>query len=230
MTARRRDVTAAVLAYLADQAFADSGVVVLPQGARWDSRSPIVALVRVDIRGEPRPGPPVVSRGELVLDVLAAPLDQAEPGTADTARRSRAVDELVEALEHVRVPVFDMPVGATTGSLQAGISAAATSCTVVGGAAFQTGTKALLIAGERVTWTGKVDAGADATFSGLTRGTGQTAARAHQAAAPVLDDPGDQSASMELAEASDDDLGWDVAAQRTRSLVRVPFRLDHATA
>lgn len=236
MSATTRDLMAALLAHLQD-APKPAGVVVLPPGARWDTLdAPLLARPRLDIDVDTYQGDsPVTARGELVVDVLAAQVDPAAPGTLDTTRRDRAVGDVLGAFVRPfhRVPVFglaakDEGAGVVAGVLAVAIDAVATSCTITGGAAFQEDTPQLAIGGEVVTWTGKAPSGADAVFSGLTRGVAGTAARAHQAGVGVLDDPGELVASIETAEPSSSDLGWDVANQRTRSLVRVPLRVDFA--
>ena len=75
----------------------------------------------------------------------------------------------------------------------------------------------------------KTPAGADATFSGLTRGVGDTVAEAHPPDVSVADALGAAIASMELQEGEDSILGWDVAPQRMRALLRVPFRVDYVS-
>ena len=232
MTLHRRDVISAVMMWLEDADLTSSGVEVLPPNIRWPTdRFDVVATLRLEgLEDVPRG---TGARGELMLDVGAGRIDSGAPATFDAFSLPRAIGDLKAALQKANLPVFDhraadaasVAVGQTSGVLAAG----GTSVLVVGGDAFQVATKELLIGSELVSWTTKTPAGADATFSGLGRALQKTLDKAHPDGTSVRDALGNPIAFLEMGESAEDDLGWDVATQRWRALLRLPFRADFAT-
>lgn len=225
---RVRDLMGSLTAWLQFKLAGDPNVI--PGGVRFDTDAlDAYAVLSMTHTDDPGPWTSVRSgRGVIDLDVRSARTVSSSGLTREVALLETTIDKLRDALTRENVPVWDLfgfdAVPGKLGTLNGTIAAGASSVVVTGGASFDAGPKNLTIDGELIQYTTVVIGGGDsATFSGLTRGAGKTVAAAHTNGANVADALGEPVGFIRTDGFDDNLLPFDVAQQRNRAIVRVPF-------
>lgn len=231
-TPRFRDTEGGLQAAAYDRLMEKVKIVV--HGSRYDSSmfDPYTVMeVQMDVDEVPLSSVSSGS-GQIIFDVFDSLIDPASPDRYDVAQITRSMDDLCTAFERTNIPIFDLTdfdsSARSTGSLSTAIGVSETTIVVTGGASFGPGPMELTIGSERITYTSKVDAGQDATFSGCVRGIGKTNAASHPAGAPVADNLGQIIAFAECMGADRRSFGFDAGRQRNTARVVIPFLLKYS--
>ncbi len=228
---RRRDLQSALSKWIEERA--PDGLVLIPRGFEYDStKTDAFALwsMSTERMGQPRNTRPLVS-GAIRLDVYWSRFDTASLvlGQQKLKRGPEIEDEITDLFELENVLVFnlaDWEAGTPTlGSLASPVTNSDTSIPLVSAFGFPASGE-VVIGAERISYS----AISVNTLTGATRGVGQTVAFAHEAAKGVASELGAEIAAIMCHEVDCRPLGWDVVAQRERSLMMIPFVVSYDEA
>jgi hypothetical protein len=225
---RRRDLQSAVSKWIEERAPSD--VVLVPPGFEYDTQaSPVFGYWSIisSRMAQPRNTIPLVE-GHIRIDLYWSRYDSNAPvlGQVKLKRGPELEDDVSDLFELENLPVFglaDWEAGSPTiAALVGSISSSDTSLTVTTVSGFPASGE-VVIGSERIGYASITSA----TLNGLTRGLGETTPYAHATGKAVASELGEEIAMMKCEEADMRPLGWDVVAQRERTLAMIPFTVSY---
>ncbi len=228
---RRRDLQSAVSKWIEERG--PAGLVLIPRGFEYDSTQTDAFglwFMPSERMPQPRNTRPLVT-GALRFDLYWSRFDTASLvlGQQKLKRGPELEDEVSDLFELENLPVYALAAWEAgtpvLGSLVSPITSSDTSIPLVSASSFPASGE-VVIGAERISYAGvSVN-----TLTGATRGVGETVAFAHEAAKGVASELGPEIAMIKCNEADTRPLGWDVVAQRERSLMMVPFVVSYGGA